>query len=636
MQHESAPIIDKEFKAKLFENFDASITEDRCKEQMLRQQEIAFLFKMNFGQGKIDMIHHCQEIGGTLWRQERLFGAIQGIQKDGTCIVTPDLSQIFGTSENDNQVPTVEDLMAIRSPNEIDRLQVSPALSYTARNIIPIPPFMINRLSLTIQATQGDSKAVLIEAINSMREFDDEMSRIVGEEIESAKDSCRDLIFWLFLVTKNKVYSTPMIACCDVRVQSHFKTLEKANLTRSLPIQDSNHISSQSQQDIQKPLEVIANSSSITRDYLDKLTEMQTSNSADKPGKSFKKIAKKYQQMILVASSKGDVVGTDVSEEGREFFKQSSSLLAQIFLNSYLEARDIECTITSAQATILLHGSFLWSNAVTPSGLSASIISTKDIMGNDTLYEGIVLDYSTKYEINEESLSKLTKTQVIYPVDIESTIHRLDALAALCELFFGDGSWIHKGLDELVYLCKQNKTLLKKKLALDDMFIPKLLYSVDDRVNQWLSQCCREDTVENTTLELVSFSNIIYKLQLNEFVCNLPANIRRIVKDTNPSKKRDSDIGVPNKQTKKTKQEAVMIRNEDAEDSWKLKPGEKWNQVFRHKSRDGPLLSTNCKVCLKYHVKGFCFNDCNFRGSHTKLSGDDFLKTDEYIKSLRN
>ena len=111
-----------------------------------------------------------------------------------------------------------------------------------------------------------------------------------------------------------------MIACCDVRVQSHFKTLEKANLTRNLPTQDSSN-NSRSHQDMQKPLEVIANSSSITRDYLDKLTEMQTSNSADKPGKSFKKIAKKYQQMMLVVPSKGDVVGSDINDEGREFFK---------------------------------------------------------------------------------------------------------------------------------------------------------------------------------------------------------------------------------------------------------------------------------------------------------------------------
>ncbi len=156
-----------------------------------------------------------------------------------------------------------------------------------------------------------------------------------------------------------------------------------------------------------------------------------------------------------------------------------------------------------------MHGSFLWSNDITPSALSSSIITTKDIMNNDTLYERIVLDYAIKHEISDDSLKKLTKTQVIYPTDIEATIQRLDALTALCELFFGNGSRLHHGLDEFVFDCKRNRSLLKRKLYLDEMFIPKLLYSVDDRVNQWLTQCCREESIQSTSLDLVSFSDII-------------------------------------------------------------------------------------------------------------------------------
>ena len=111
---------------------------------------------------------------------------------------------------------------------------------------------------------------------------------------------------------------------------------------------------------------------------------------------------------------------------------------AQIYLNSYLEAREIECTISSALATVLMHGSLTWSNEMTPSGLAASVISLRDIINNCTLYEGIVLDYSIKYEISNDSLKKLTKMQVLYPTDIEAMIYRLDALAALCEFFLGN------------------------------------------------------------------------------------------------------------------------------------------------------------------------------------------------------
>ena len=133
---------------------------------------------------------------------------------------------------------------------------------------------------------------------------------------------------------------------------------------------NSNQTLSSDQDMIQRPLEIITSLSTITREYLDKLTQIQATN-GDKQSRSFKKIAKKYQRMMLVASSRGDIVKMNLNEEAMEFFGQSTSLLAQIFLNSYLEARDIECTISTTLTTILMHGSFLRSNTVNPSGLSA-------------------------------------------------------------------------------------------------------------------------------------------------------------------------------------------------------------------------------------------------------------------------
>ena len=126
--------------------------------------------------------------------------------------------------------------------------------------------------------------------------------------------------------------------------------------------------------------------------------------------------------MLLVVSSIGNVTSTNLNTDRLEFFSQSSSLHAQIYLNNYFEAWNIDCSISSALVTILMHGIFTWSNAVTPSGLASSVISSKDILTNDSLYQGIILDYSIKHEISDELLSKLTKTQVLYPNDIENII----------------------------------------------------------------------------------------------------------------------------------------------------------------------------------------------------------------------
>ena len=52
---------------------------------------------------------------------------------------------------------------------------------------------------------------------------------------------------------------------------------------------------------------------------------------------------------------------------------------------------------------------------------------------------------------------------------------------------------------------------------------------------------------------------------------------------------------------------------------WKLREQEKWESVFQGKSNDGPSLSLGCKPCLKFYVKGRCFDDCCNKNSHKIL-----------------
>ena len=189
---------------------------------------------------------------------------------------------------------------------------------------------------------------------------------------------------------------------------------------------------------------------------------------------------------------------------------------------------------------------------------------------------------------------------------------------------------------------QKNRSLLRRKLCLDEMFIPKFLYAIDDKINQWLMQCSQVQNVEETSVHLMKLQKIITKLQVNELICCLPPNIKRIARES--AKKREladgkestGSSGSGGSNVKKQKQTNNMVRNEQPKADWKLKQEENWNLLVRHKSKDTPVLANGSKACLKYHVKGFCFDDCKFRGSHCQLAGLDEEKTDEYIESLRN
>ena len=161
--------------------------------------------------------------------------------------------------------------------------------------------------------------------------------------------------------------------------------------------------------------------------------------------------------MILVASSIGDITEVEINNEAKAFFKCSNLLNASILLNSMLDAQRINCSISNAMVTALMHGSFLWTNPLTPSGLASSVITSEDVLRTDMLHEGMVLDLSTKFEISDVSLDKLIKTQVLFPTPIENMIERLRALKSLVDLFFREQSYAAQGLRALINRCIDNK-----------------------------------------------------------------------------------------------------------------------------------------------------------------------------------
>ena len=110
--------------------------------------------------------------------------------------------------------------------------------------------------------------------------------------------------------------------------------------------------------------------------------------------------------------------------------------------------------------------------------------------------------------MSKSSLEKLTKTQVLFPKDIEGMLERIKALQALSVLFFGDISYLGQGLKKLINLCDSNKDVIRSKLFLDEKFIAKFLFMVDDRVYLWLKQCRRVESVSETNLQLMDFAQL--------------------------------------------------------------------------------------------------------------------------------
>ena len=278
---------------------------------------------------------------------------------------------------------------------------------------------MLFELNEAMQLYDEDSSQLLTRAIKVMKEFDNKIEAANDETIKKERSSCEDILHWLYLSSKGKTNSTPTVACSIKEVRMHFSNLEKLeglNQTTTAPPSNFNQNTN-----VQKPLDIIAASSSSTQDFLRKLTQMHSS-SQDKTTNSFAKLSDRVQKMILVAFSRGSVINPELNSKAATFFKLQNFSKVQQYLESYLKTNGIECTVPTAVANIWHQGVFLWTNTLTPSGFAISVISSKDIIFNQSINEGILLDFSTKHEISKNSLTKLTKTQVIYPPSIELMI----------------------------------------------------------------------------------------------------------------------------------------------------------------------------------------------------------------------
>ena len=291
-------------------------------------------------------------------------------------------------------------------------------------------------------------------------------------------------------------------------------------------------------------------------------------------------------------------------------------------LNSILEEEQIDCSILSAVTTSLFHGCFLWVNAVTPSGLASCVITSEDFMMTDTYY-------STKFEMKDATLEKLTKTQVKLPDDMEGAAERLKALTALCTLFFGRRSLPAQGISTLILRCRENKRMLRANQYLDTKFIAKFLCLVDNRIYQWLQQCCSVASVEETSLSLLDFSSMFDDIMMNRFQYHLPSAIRKIT-PTREKPTFDFNFGGDRKKPKL----AAHVKNPHIPEEWKLRPGERWDEVFKDKTLGGPVMSCGAKFCLKYWIKGLCYEDCRQCCSHGNLTHADKVAASAYAKSL--
>jgi len=514
----SSSATDKANMDPFFTAFDASHSVDDCKAAVTKHDETVFLSKLSLN-SRLNVFHYFRESGGTVYNADTDAGFIIRVSQSIAMTMTPDTATLFEHPAYVTQpVPTITNILKATTSDEVDALQDSAAQKYKPRNFIPIPPFLVLPIASAITSSKGDTRAVFLEAISVCIAFDG--ATLNDPEYQDiASQKCKPILFWLFLAQKDDNFVKPIQsqACGNITLMQSFEKMERECLHGP-----SNNSSLAS---LQGPPEMMVASVTTTRGMLQTLSQVQVQTSI-KISKSFKKIPTLYQNMLLVTSGIGQTVPSKLEDSVMEFFNQSNSMHAQLILDSILETAQLQVSVSPALATLFLSGSFLWSNPIAPSGLASSVLTTEGTLRKDTLQDALVLDLASKFEMSNLSITKLTKTQVIFPSNIHDMTERFQALRLISGFFFGEFSILPQSFLDLTNWCEDNISLLKTRLLLDTSFLTKFMMSVYDRIYQWLKQCRSTASLANTHIDLINMNTVCSNIQTNRYFYLLLTSVK--------------------------------------------------------------------------------------------------------------
>lgn len=104
--------------------------------------------------------------------------------------------------------------------------------------------------------------------------------------------------------------------------------------------------------------------------------------------------------------------------------------------------------------------------------------------------------------------------------------------------------------------------------------------------------------------------------------------------------KKDDNDGQPKKRGRTLGREGNRVKNDSPPDSCKMKEGETWATHFANKGlQDRVDWNSTCKMCPRWHIRGFCFADCVNKESHVgsgEIPAEKITKFKEFMQKCRS
>ena len=643
------------------------------------------------GQG-IMFLHSFKNLGGTILSPSDKVACLLGGTRMAPILVVNEVTtfddiEIVTPSANDIRAcNSIEELFDLNAP----LVEENPdTITFRGTNSFLPPPWLLD----TVLNTRSDNPHELILAAKAGASLFDQQQLAIDPTYASTTDAILDeFVMWAWAVKKRLVPSTGYYLDANDEELEHYQNNRHQQCIMTLPppmagaptgatapagipptfaappgpghpgaiptnipttpTTASDIILQQLAVGITRQSEETATQNELIARQLEHSLEKE-----DKKKDRLKKFHPSIKQLILFASAEdAEAVPHEILDSCKRVFNADNVTNAEQELTLQFGNMGMQdAHFAPSFVTALYSGKFLWSKNFTPSNFSPFMICESEPLtapGNNQRKLTLHLEDTTgKTSDDIVSGSKLT---VKAPTTFHEMFQQLKFFRGACIIFFGLNSVAATSLHALIQLVDQNKHIFKSQ-EVDTEFMSKFLFSIDKRYQLWLEGCMTLTTRTAVDDSILNFLPLVNTVCYGTFELRLPLTFAKEQDKAAPSAKPnkrpngggggggggDPDDAPVGDGSARKKRKSVRVTNEHQPDQFKMRTGESWAANFANKGVQNRVPwgdVETIKMCPRWFIGGFCFDNCHHKSSHvkdTEIPPDKFTAFKSFLDGLR-
>ena len=522
----------------------------------------------------------------------------------------------------DKQAPKDPELFNPASAEEALQLNIADSNSslFSCHPYMVLPPFLWEPV---LNLPSRHPATVFISFLNAMKDLGSKNEDSATLSTTALKKSCTRLFQFLWLAKEDNMEELRFSPTCDdQQVLDWSKFIHEQCLEK-----DVHHPPVSHHHPTVDPTTSYLETTRIIQNSIEQISKLAPEGSKKK---SFDKLHVSMRNMILNASSED---GTSRPEKPcthcLEFFLSQTNADAKMCISRALR-KEFGCNVQISSGVVisLKEGNFLREYVKLPVNFSPFSFPKRSFKSLNTEKESLLLQLK---ELLGEGLSTADingalNQEILVPYQVEFLRYNIKNTIGAAAFFFSENSILVRRLSQVNNHVKANLVIYESCQYNRKSFSTKILYALDTKIQMWLRQCESASYREDVDNSIIDFSGDLNNILMNQFSMDLPESIKE--KFESNSKSSDEDLHSPRgknnrkrKSSDSTSSPSPRLENNDMVDEWKISQ-EEYDRHFKHRQaelRQRPKLNGKT-MCHRWHFKGYCFEDCNFKATHVPSS----------------